>query len=233
MPVEKGRTRNLTRSSGAHDRAAAWSPDGAQVAFLSDASGEDEIWLVAQDGSEPARQLTNGHSGRLLDILWSPDGSHIALTDYLGRLSVVSVEDGAETEVADDPWGTIGDAAWSPNGGHLAFSLNNEAGHFAHPYLERSRRASSSMVTSDLFDSYSPVVGSTRATISVLHFGTLTTYRRSPTWSGTTPAISAMRIYALALRKDVKPLFPPESDEVAIARGRGRPTTANGTRMTK
>ena len=27
-PVEKGRTRNLTRSSGAHDRIAAWSPDG-------------------------------------------------------------------------------------------------------------------------------------------------------------------------------------------------------------
>ena len=36
-PIEKGRTRNLTRSSGAHDRVAAWSPDGAQIAYISDA----------------------------------------------------------------------------------------------------------------------------------------------------------------------------------------------------
>ena len=35
-PIEKGPTRNLTRSSGAHDRAAQWSPDGRKIAFISD-----------------------------------------------------------------------------------------------------------------------------------------------------------------------------------------------------
>jgi len=41
VPVERGDTRNLTRSSGAFDRYAAWSPDGKWVAFVSDLSGED------------------------------------------------------------------------------------------------------------------------------------------------------------------------------------------------
>ena len=73
-PIEKGRTRNLTNSSGAHDRVAAWSPDGTEIAYISDADGEDEIWIVDQIGAEPAKQLTDGHSARLFNLAWSPDG---------------------------------------------------------------------------------------------------------------------------------------------------------------
>ena len=40
VPAEKGDYRNLTQSPGAHDRSPAWSPDGSQLAWLSDASGD-------------------------------------------------------------------------------------------------------------------------------------------------------------------------------------------------
>ncbi|HYK20898.1 MAG TPA: hypothetical protein VEV42_09195, partial [Pyrinomonadaceae bacterium] len=43
VPAEKGDYRNLTQSSGAHDRSPAWSPDGAQLAWLSDSSGEYQL----------------------------------------------------------------------------------------------------------------------------------------------------------------------------------------------
>jgi tricorn protease len=49
-PVEKGPVRNLTNTSGAHEKWPRWSPDGSKVAFISDQSGEEELWLVAQDG---------------------------------------------------------------------------------------------------------------------------------------------------------------------------------------
>ena len=42
VPAEKGDVRNLTRTPGAHEREADWSPDGARVAFLSDRTGEEE-----------------------------------------------------------------------------------------------------------------------------------------------------------------------------------------------
>ena len=42
-PIEKGPTRNLTHSSGAHDKWPRWSPDGSRIAFISDKSGEEEV----------------------------------------------------------------------------------------------------------------------------------------------------------------------------------------------
>src|SRR5438067_478885 len=58
-PIEKGPTRNLTHSSGAHDKWPSWSPDGSQIAFISDMSGEEELYLIAQDGSKLPQQITN------------------------------------------------------------------------------------------------------------------------------------------------------------------------------
>lgn len=55
-----GITRRLTHTPGAHDRNVTWSPDGKQIAFFSDASGEDEIHLVAPDGKSAPVQLTTG-----------------------------------------------------------------------------------------------------------------------------------------------------------------------------
>ncbi|HMY74763.1 MAG TPA: peptidase S41, partial [Blastocatellia bacterium] len=59
-PIEKGPVRNLTNSSGAHDKSPAWSPDGSRIAFISDKTGEEEIYVITQDGSSPAEQLTTG-----------------------------------------------------------------------------------------------------------------------------------------------------------------------------
>ena len=212
-PAEKGRTLNLTRSSGAHDRAAAWSPDGALVAYLSDASGEDEIWLVPQDGTEPARQLTTGHTGRLTDLLWSPDGEKIALTDYLGRLTVVNVADGTETPVADDPWRGIGDVAWSPNGGHLAFSLRNEV-QVQRVHVWSAASGQLQPVTSELFSAWSPSWDPKGDYLFYLSDRSFAPQISDLEWNyaGNRRA----RPYALALRKDVEALFPPESDKVTL-----------------
>jgi len=53
VPAQHGQTRNLTNTSGVHERDAQWSPDGKQIAFISDVSGEDEIYVIAQDAAMP------------------------------------------------------------------------------------------------------------------------------------------------------------------------------------
>ncbi len=50
MPATTGVTRNLDKTSTIHERNSHWSPDGKWIAYISDASGEDEIYTVAQNG---------------------------------------------------------------------------------------------------------------------------------------------------------------------------------------
>jgi tricorn protease len=50
VPAKDGPIRNLTHSPGERDKEVAWSPDGRWIAYVSDRTGEDEIYLAPQDG---------------------------------------------------------------------------------------------------------------------------------------------------------------------------------------
>ncbi len=107
VPAKDGPTRNLTGSQGVREHSASWSPDGKSIAYLSDASGEYEIYLRAQDGSgEPRRLTTNGSVWRFAPV-WSRDGKRLLFADRSHRLVVLDVATGRETEldrlVTDDP----------------------------------------------------------------------------------------------------------------------------------
>ena len=134
-PIEKGPTRNLTESSGAHDKWPSWSPDGSQIAFVSDKSGEEEIYLVPQDGSKPAEQITNGGSAMRYGPEWAHDGKRIAFSDKDGKLYVLTLADRKLVEVADSPRGQIRDYIWSPRGNFLAFTMANPDNQFASVFI--------------------------------------------------------------------------------------------------
>jgi tricorn protease len=214
-PIEKGRTRNLTRSSGANDRIAAWSPDGAHIAYISDASGEEEIWIVDQNGTEPARQLTDGHTARFLGLHWSPNSERIAFTDHVGRLSVVETDDGTETLVADDVWGAITEIAWSPNGGHLAFGLRNDA-RVGRIFIWTVATGELHQVTSELFTSTDPAWSPDGDYLFYLSERSYAPQISNLEWNYAGNRRDG--IFAVALRADVEPLFPPEDDEVTVDR---------------
>ena len=62
VPAEKGDVRNLTQTTGVHERSPVWSPDGTRIAYFSDKSGEYQLFVGAQDGKGEPRALTvEGH----------------------------------------------------------------------------------------------------------------------------------------------------------------------------
>jgi tricorn protease len=213
VPIEKGPTRNLTRSSGLNERDATWSPDGKSIAFISDATGEEEIWVVDQAGKGKVKKISSGHEAQLNNPLWSPDSTKIAFSDKDGKLYVVTVADGSEVQVADDIYGQVFDYEWSPDSGHLAFSLNNETG-FSRLFIWSVGGGDPRQITSDLFDSYAPVWGSCGKYLFYIAERHYVPQISSLEWNYAGNDMDG--IYALALRKDVKPLFPTESDEVEI-----------------
>ncbi len=59
VPAKNGTPRNLTRTSNAHERDAVWSPDGKWIAYNSDATGENELYVRSQDGKGEPVQVTS------------------------------------------------------------------------------------------------------------------------------------------------------------------------------
>jgi Tol biopolymer transport system component/DNA-binding winged helix-turn-helix (wHTH) protein len=81
-------------ASTRYDHNGRYSPAGDQIAFISDRTGNDEVWLANADGSN-ALQLTHFRGAPLLDVSWAPDGHAIAASRAGGTVYLASVPSGS------------------------------------------------------------------------------------------------------------------------------------------
>ncbi len=221
VPAEHGPTRNLTRTSGVRERNAAWSPDGAHIAFFSDADGEYQLHVGDPLGRDDSRQITSRDRGYPHTPRWSPDGTRIAFTDETLTLFIVDVATGetvtvdrAEVEPMDIALEAkpISDHHWSPDSRWLAYS-KIDLDHVSHVYLYSLETGSTHNVSNGLFNDFGPVF-----TKDGEHLVFVSNRRFNPTfgdfeWEMVFKDVAG--IYALTLRADGQPLLPPRSDEVA------------------
>jgi Tol biopolymer transport system component len=123
-PSEAALMSQLTRNV-AKDQVARWSPDGSTIAFVSDRSGIDQIWLMNPDGTN-IRQLTTGATTKSAWPDWSDDSSKIVYWSHdsaSGQHAIKTIEvDGsneATLAVSDEH---LDRPAWSPNGNYVAYA---------------------------------------------------------------------------------------------------------------
>lgn len=127
VPAEKGDYRNLTKSPAVHDQNPAWSPDGTQLAWFSDAGGEYQLMIGDQGGLTKPRAVPLPVSGFFTGLVWSPDGKQLAFEDHHAALWALEVATGRaariDSDIYDDPFRDM-EPAWSPDSKWIAYSRN-------------------------------------------------------------------------------------------------------------
>jgi tricorn protease len=233
VPAKYGPTRNLTHSPGVHERDSKWSPDGRWISYISDATGEDEIWIAPQDGQGPSVQVTKGSDNYKFSPIWSPDSRKILWSDRKQRLLFVDVETKAVTQVAASPVTTIRDYAWSPDSKWIAYTKPEDDG-MDRIVLYSLDSKQSVAATDGWFAVADPVFsgdGKLLFFVSARSFNPLygeTEFQHIYT--------DMAKIYFVTLAKDTKSPLAPRSDEVKTQPEPGPPAPAEpkaGTEATK
>jgi tricorn protease len=156
VPAKEGTARNLTRTSNAHERDAVWSPDGKWIAYNSDATGENELYVRAQDGKGQPQQITRGADTYYYKPIWSPDSKKLLWADRLQRLRFVDVASKTVTQVDQDKWGEIEGFNWSPDSQWIAWGRPEENG-LPQVYLYSVASKQQTTVTDSWYGSSDPV----------------------------------------------------------------------------
>lgn len=126
VPAKDGTPRNLTNTPSAHERDATWSPDGKSIAYLSDATGENELYVRSQDGKGEPQQITQNADTYYFTPVWSPDNKKLLWSDRLNRLRYVDLATKAVTEVDHAKVIEIRDYDWSPDSQWITWSRQEE-----------------------------------------------------------------------------------------------------------
>jgi tricorn protease len=213
-PKKEGAARNLSKTSNAHERDAVWSPDGKWIAYNSDATGENELYIRSQDGKGQPTQVTSGANTYYYQAVWSPDSKKLLWSDRLQRLRYVDVTTKAVTEVDQDKWGEIQSYNWSPDSQWIAWA-RPEQNDLPRVYLYSVANKKQTPVTDEWY-------GSTNVAFSDDGKYLLLASARDfkPTFGAEEFAnvyLDMERIYLITLAKDTEPPLGPRSDEVGKA----------------
>jgi tricorn protease len=145
---------------GARAREAVFSRDDKWVYAIVDASGENEIWKFAADGSGKGEQLTRDGNNHRWQLYPSPDGRWLGHTDKKGRFWLLDLASKANTVIDDAGKAGVDkhdEIVWSGDSRNLALvrAASTEQREQIGLYNLESKQLA--FVTSDRFTSRSPV----------------------------------------------------------------------------
>lgn len=210
VPAEHGSIRTLTTdNSGIHEMNPKWSPDGKWIAYLSDKTGEYEVYVRPQAGGDEIRVTTDGGVYRYGPV-WSPDSKKLLYWDKLHRLWWISTDDKKPVQVDQGDYADIADGAWAPDSRWIGYSKADRRGA-GQLFLYSLDTKRSTKVSDGYYSDVNPVFdpdGKYLFFISQRYF-----FPSSGQLDQRFNYYSTDGIFALTLKSDEASPFSPQSDE--------------------
>jgi tricorn protease len=214
VPAKTGITKNITESSGIHDRNVEWSPDGKYISFISDRTGEDEIYIQSYDGKTEAIQITSNSSNYKYNPIWSPDSKKLLWSDRMQRLQYVDIDTKQVVLVEETKDGEIRNYSWSPDSKWIAYPKPTKE-TMTRIWIYNIDSKEKNAVTDIWYDSGEPTFSSDG---KYLFFTSSRDFNPDYSWVEWNHVYRDMtRIYFITLTKDTENPLKPVNDVVEIA----------------
>jgi tricorn protease len=210
VPAKEGSIRNLTQTPGIREKYAAWSPDGKWIAYLSDRSGEDEIYITPQDGmGKETRITTDGKMFRMPPV-WSPDSKKLLFADKDLRLFYVDVEQKTPVLIDQGKYSDLNEYVWSPDSKWVAYA-KAEVNNYSTINLYSLADKKITPVTTNFTNNSSPAFDPRGKYLFFLSQRDYNEVLGVYDFEFANP--KATRVYLVTLRADLPSPFAPKSDE--------------------
>jgi tricorn protease len=213
VPAKEGSVRNLTKTPGIREDDVAWSPDGKWIAYLSDRTGEQELYLMPQDGMGKEERITTDGTMFRMQPVWSPDSQKLAYADKSLRLFYVDIKEKKPVQIDQGKYADLTDYAWSPDSQWLTYAKAAENG-FGVVYLYSLENKKTTPVTTSFTGSTNPQFDPDG---KYLYFLSARDYNEVlGVFDASFANPKAQRVYVVTLRSDTPSPFAPQSDEVEM-----------------
>ena len=213
VPAKEGSIRQITHTPGIREKYVAWSPDGRWIAYMSDRTGADELYIVPQDGLGPEVRITTGGDSFRMPPVWSPDSTRLAYSDKDAKLFYVDINNKSPVLIDQGRYGEITDYAWSPDSKWIAYA-KPVANTYSVISLYSTAGRNSAPVTTDFYSSSNPWFDPEG---KYLYFMSNRDYNEVlGNYDIEFANPKTTRIYVVTLRADLPSPFPVLSDEVKV-----------------
>lgn len=213
LPTKEGDVRIVLAKPGIRYRLASFSPDGERIAFVSDESGEQQVYVAKADGAD-AKVLTNDMKRQVMSLQWSPDGRNLLYGDSEGKTWLIDVPLAANRRLVydrSDPWEGAR-AAFSPDSNWIVFEALDPITHYKSIALYDVKTGTTHHLGPRLANDYAPTFATDGRWIAFLSRRHL-----APAFDEMQNSIvtrNTAKVYLLSLDRDaLSPLHPRSEEE--------------------
>jgi tricorn protease len=147
IATDRGEPQRVTETSW-REQDPRWSPNGKWIAFVSDRTGRQEVWISDELGKNP-KKLSDADCDKG-SLTWSPDSKTLLWSGSDHKLRRVDVESGKTDVLVSSDATPIANPEFSPDGKWLSYTKSDKLLR-AHVYVMELASGQEHMIHSDEF----------------------------------------------------------------------------------